>query len=256
MKRQTIIVLAVVFSFSLACQFLAPSQRGMVISNCADLVSAVADLQVGDIPDHLLETGKKQGDEFDPNQYFNVLTHLSMRDGFSLDYIYQTDDLGAYPLLLPRKADQSPYTSFADVPKDLQSADFHDYLEIEDTEQGYFEYVVMDIMASQFYLSWHANYNDNEIVCNRQEVDDIVSRFSTSDFGNAMNLAQQTKARAIRNVEPTVSLTGDVAKVQVITFTKWGGFYRLTYTINRGLPHTITNVQSDNLVPYDCGVMF
>ena len=37
---------------------------------------------------------------------------------------------------------------------------------IEDVEQGYFEYVVMDIMANQFYLFWHANYNDTEIVCN------------------------------------------------------------------------------------------
>lgn len=256
MKTQTMVILAAVFVSSLACQFLAPSKPGTAISNCAELVSAVGDLQVGNIPDHLLETGTKRGDEFDVNRYFNVLDHISMQPGYALDYIYQTDDLGAYPSLLPRKEDQAPYTSFADVPENLKSADFHDFLEVEDTEQGYFEYVIMDIMANQFYLSWHANYNDNEIVCNRQEVDDIISRVSTSEFGNAMNLAQQAKARAMRNIEPTVSLTGDVAKVQVITFTKWGGFYRLTYTINRGFPHTIKDVKSDNLVPYDCGVMF
>jgi hypothetical protein len=71
-----------------------------------------------------------------------------------------------------------------------------------------------------------------------------------------MDLAEQTRARTMRNNEPVVRLTGDVAVVEVVTFTKWGGFYRYTYTISRGLPHTIVDVKQDHLVPYDCGVMF
>jgi hypothetical protein len=51
-------------------------------------------------------------------------------------------------------------------------------------------------------------------------------------------------------------LTADVAEVQVITFTKWGGFYRLTYTIRRAFPHTLSDVKQEDLVPYDCDVMF
>ena len=138
----------------------------------------------------------------------------------------------------------------------MKASDFRDYVEIDDTEQGYFEYVVMDIMARQFYLYWHANYNDTEIVCNRGEVNDIVDRVSSGDFGYAMEPAQQTKARTLKNIEPVVNLTGDVATVQFITFTKWGGFYRETYTINRAFPHTIIDVKQENVVPYDCGVMF
>jgi hypothetical protein len=60
----------------------------------------------------------------------------------------------------------------------------------------------------------------------------------------------------MKNIEPSVSLTNDSAVVQVIIFTKWGGFYRYTYTISRSFPHTIKDVYQDNLVPYDCGVMF
>jgi len=123
-------------------------------------------------------------------------------------------------------------------------------------ERGYFEYVVMDIMAGQFYLFWHANYNDTQIVCNRADVDAIVEQMSSGDFGYAMDAGQQKQARALENIEPLVKLTDDTAVVEVIVFTKWGGFYRQTYTINRSFPHTIIDVEGENLVPYDCRIMF
>jgi hypothetical protein len=164
--------------------------------------------------------------------------------------------MGGYPLLYARPVDQTPYASLSDIPANTELPDYHEYLEIDDTEHGYFEYVVMDIMARQFYLYWHANYNDTEIICNRAEVNDIVDRVSSGDFGYAMDLAEQTKARTLKDIEPVVNLTGDVATVQFMTFTKWGGFYRETYTIKRAFPHTIVDVKQDNVVPYDCGVMF
>lgn len=256
MKPQTIFLLPAVFASSPACQFLFPSRTGTVISNCAKLVSAVADLQAADIPEHLFDTGIKNGNEFDVNQNFSVLTHLSMREGYALDYVYQNDGMAGFPLLYARPVNQIPYASLADIPANTELPDYHAYLEIDDTEQGYFAYVVMDIMARQFYLYWHANYNDTEIICNRGEVNDIVDRVSGGDFGYAMDLEQQTKARTLKNIEPVVTLTGDVARVHFIAFTKWGGFYRETYTIHRAFPHTVIDVQQEKVVPYDCGVMF
>jgi hypothetical protein len=258
MRKQVIFALLVIFVSSLACQFLSPgpARAGTVISSCADIVSAFENVQPGEIPEHLMETGIKRGDEFDVNQYFDVLTHISMREGYALDYVYQADSLGAFPMLYPRPLDQAPYASMADIPENTELPDFHEYLDVEDVEQGYFEYVVMDIMAGQFYLSWHANYNDMEIVCNRDDVNDIISRVNAGDFGNDLDLGQQTKVRAIKSIEPAVSLTGDIAKVEIVTFTKWGGFYRLTYTISREVPHKIIDVQQEELVPYDCGIMF
>ncbi len=149
-----------------------------MISNCPEIVSAVTEVQSGNVPDHLLETGTKRGDEFDANQYFNVLTRVSMREGYVLDYVYQSDGLGGYPLLYARPSDQAGYASPAEIPHNAELPEFQRYVEVDDTEQGYFEYVVLDIMADQFYLYWHANYNDYEIVCDRDEVNEIVTRVS------------------------------------------------------------------------------
>ena len=244
------------FVSSLACQFLFSARTGTVISDCAEIVTAIGNLQSASIPEHLSTTGRKQGDEFDVNQYFDVLTHIFMREGYSLDYVYQNDSLGGFPLLFARPTDLAPYASIEDVSETMQAADFRQYLDIEDVQQGYFEYVVLSIMADQFYLIWHANYNDTEILCNRNEVNDLISQINADGFGNKFNLAQQAKARVMRDIEPVVNLTGDVATVQIITFTKWGGFYRETYTITRSFPHTITDLKQENILPYDCGILF
>jgi hypothetical protein len=256
MKRTTLITLLVTFGSSLACQLLAPVRPGTVISACAQIVAEIAHLQAGDLPRQLFETGVKQGDEFDVHQYFDVLSHISMQDGFDLDYVYQIDSLGGYPLLYAHPVDQTPYASVTDIPENTQLPDFQEYLTVDATEQGYFEYVVMDIMAGQFYLYWHANYNDTQIVCNRQQIYDIVAQVNTGDFGATMDTAQQAKVRTLRNIVPVVVLEGETATVEVVTFTKWGGFYRYTYTVRREFPHTILDLEQENLVPYDCGVMF
>jgi hypothetical protein len=256
MKKQTIFLLLAVFASLLACQFLGPSRAGKMISACSAVVLEVSNLRLGQIPEHLLTTSKKRGDEFDVNQYFNALTYISMREGYALDYVYQIDNLGGYPLLYARPVDQVPYASTADIPQNIEWTDFQEYLDVQDTEQGYFEYVVMDIMADQFYLFWHANYNDTYIVCNRQQVYDIVAQINSGELGNTLDPAQQTQARTLRNILPVVNLTGATAVVEIVTFTKWGGFYRLTYTISREAPYKIIDIEKENILPYDCGVMF
>jgi len=240
--KKRIIALLMVFAVSLACQALVPptvvAREGTVISDCAAKVRAVIEIQPTKIPQALLETGIKQGDEFNANDYFKVLTHISMQEGYSLDYVYQP-----------------PYASMEDVPENTELGNYRDRLEIEDMEQGYFEYAVMDMLARQFYLNWHANYNDAEIVCDREAADAIIEGINSGDFGYKLDAKQKAQARAMTNIEPAVTLTGDSAIVEVVTFTKWGGFFRQTYTISRSFPHTI-EMEEENLVEYDCGIMF
>jgi hypothetical protein len=256
MKHKGTVFLIVLFVSSLACQFGAPSRPGIRISDCSEVVLNIRTLQSSEIPEHLLMTGEKRGDEFDVNHYFDVLNHISMQEGYALDYVYQNDGLGGYPLLYARPVNQVPFASTADIPEGTEWPNFQLYLEVKDTEQGYFEYVVMDLLANQFYLFWHANYNDALIVCNRQQVYEVVAQVNSGDFGNIMDKDQQARARTLRDIVPVVRLTGDVAVVEVVTFTKWGGFYRYTYTISRETPHTIIDIEQENILPYDCGVMF
>lgn len=256
--KKRIVLLSLAITVSLACQTLVPTttkREGMVISDCVQIVRTVAATQPGAIPKPLLETGTKTGDEFNVNDYFRVLTNLSMQEGYSLDYVYQVDGLGAYPILYALPDGQTPYSSVDDIPENTTLGDYWEHFEIKDVEQGYFEAIVMRIMGRQFYLDWHANYNDLQIVCDRVVVDAIVKDINDGEFGMKFDAKQMTQIRALTNIEPVVRLTQDSAIVEVVVFTKWGGFYRQTYTISRSFPHRI-EMKEENLVPYDCGIMF
>ena len=129
-------------------------------------------------------------------------------------------------------------------------------LEVKDTEQGYFDLVAFTSTAAQFYLVWHANYYDSEIVCDQNAVDAIVAERSTGNFGMEFDNSQMKQIKAMNNIEPLVKLTDTTAIIEIVTFTKWGGFFHKTYTISRAFPHEIMDVKEENLVPYDCGILF
>jgi hypothetical protein len=257
--KKRMIALALVFVLTLACQSIIPSpvipREGTVITGCADIVRAVTALQPVEVPKSLAETGVKQGSEFDVNEYFKTLTHISMQDEYTLDYVFRADGLGSFPYLYARPADQPPYASMKDVPENPGLGNFRDQLAIEDVEQGYFEYTVLDMLAGQFYLVWHANYNDTEIVCDRDAADAIVKGINSGNFGIEMDAKQKAQVRAMTNIEPAVRLTADSAIVEVVIFSKWGGFFRRTYTISRSFPYTV-DMKEENLVEYQCGIMF
>ena len=236
-----------------------PTQAEGAISGCAETVAAVRDLRADyPFPDHLnTENPVENGSEFDPNAYFSVLDSLSMEPGYTLDFVYTYDWLGSHPTLLARPESSAPYLSWQDVP-DVPDApgDYLDRVQADGSPESYFQLVVMRIMASQFYLLWHANYNDVQIVCDRAALRGILDGIASDDFGQPMPLTDRARAAALSGLEPVVEIGEGTVEVRVVTFSNWGGFYELTFTLNRDFPHTLLGVEDKLLVPYDCGIMF
>jgi hypothetical protein len=210
-------------------------------------------------PDHLLEENAvKTKDDFDVAEYFTVLDHLSMDEGYFLDYVYLYDFMGGYPVLYTLPEDEEPFATFADYSEavDATGYDFPNYLDrivIDGTPDGYLQMAVLDVMGSQFYLHWHANYNDWQVICNSEMLAALLT--SNNEFGYPISEDVQAQVRDL-DVAPTVELDEDVARVQVVLFTKWGGFYRVTYTMSHDYPREVYAVESEWLAAYDCGVMF
>lgn len=260
MRTKAIFPIIAFLIFSFACQTVfpatPPARNGTVINSCPDIVASIRSMQTSEVPQGLMETGIKEGGEFDANDYFNATPNLSMQEGYVLDYIYGLDSLGSFPTLVARPADLPPYKSSKDLPVDSEFTDYWKYMEVNDNEQGYFEYASFLLLADQFYLVWHANYNDLGIVCNRETVDAIVANTNDGGFGVEFDRAQMKQIKALQNIEPLVKLTDTIAIVELVVFSNWGGFYRMTYTISRSSPHEVIDRQEENIIPYDCGIMF
>ncbi|MBN2148960.1 MAG: hypothetical protein JW726_16365 [Anaerolineales bacterium] len=248
----TFLIAGIFGSLLISVIFPAPHH---IDSPLQDTVDAMAALTSGlQIPDNLLsETPQKVGGEFDPNQYFTVLKHLSMEPGYTLDYIYIYDFMGGFPVLYARPTDQPSYQNAEEFYASPHSDPYLDHVQADGTPEGYFELALLDIMGSQFYLHWHANYNDTRIVSDSDALEAILS--GSGDFGNP--IPADARAQALRlDLQPVIEIGTDTVTVKIITFSNWGGFYRATFTINRNFPHTIRDVQWEELVPYDCGIMF
>ena len=235
---------------------LAGAQAGDL--GCRSSMTSLASLR-GDLglpPYFSTVDPAKQGGEFDPNRYFEAFPALSMRSGYTLDWVYHQDGMGGYPVLYARPLSQPSYVNESEYRAAGEHPDYLRFIAPQDSPQGYFDYAALAMTANQFYLDWHANYNDWRILCDSRDVEEVIGSLQTgSSPGRPMTSQQQQAARSIQNPEPSVVLGDDTATVSMLVFTKWGGFYRRTITIARA-DHAILDEQDRPLVDYDCGIAF
>jgi len=225
---------------------------------CQKTISALTEMRSNlTFPPYFSERNpQKRGGEFDPNRYFQAFTHLKMRDGFTLDYVYHQDGMGGYPLLYARPVNQAPYADEAAYRAAGEHPNYLEFVVPQDTAEGYFEYAALAMMANQFYLDWHAHYNDWAVVCGIDDIEQIIQSIANgASVGRPMSPRQQQESRAIEDPAPAVALNDETATVTTLVFTKWGGFYRRTLMIDRQ-DYSIRDEQDLPLVEYDCGIAF
>ncbi len=209
-----------------------------------------------------LEDGLRPAGAFDPNLFFTVLTHVTPEPGYVLDYVYLRESLGAHPVVYARPKADAPFATYADLQASLggtrPGSPFERYLgrvRPDGTPTGFFEWVVLGIVGEQFYLDWHAAYNDSEVVCDRAALEGIVAEISKPQIGAGMKPEDVARARGL-DVAPGVLVAGEQATVSLVTFTAWGGFARRSCTVTVRAPHRLIGQKEDPLLPYDCGIRF
>jgi hypothetical protein len=206
-------------------------------------------------PEHLLqEDATKTGREFDVNSYFQVLDRLSMEPGYVLDYVYRYDEAGGEPVLHARPANRPPYENYSAYLRAGEPPDAYlHHVQLDGTAAAFFQLVVLHIMGEQFYLWYHGNMHDTTIIADQAKLPDLFSTIEAFCGSVPPNLPHQAHALSF---EPSIELQETTAVVHVVTFSKWGGFERTAYTIQRSFPHTMVQAQTEVLVPYHCEVVF
>jgi len=101
-----------------------------------------------EIPLHLqYENAQKNGSEFDVNQYFTVLTHLSAEDGYVLDYVYFNDGFASWPVIYSRRSEVAPYSTHSEYESDTELDEYHykhmDHIAADGSPAGYLEWVLL-----------------------------------------------------------------------------------------------------------------
>ena len=199
---------------------------------------------------------------FDVNLFFSVLTHIHMESGYVLDFIYLSSGGDGSPILISRDELVDRKIIEEEISNDYQM-DFEKFLEfcsaytdhvvVEDNDQGYFELVLLMVMGEQFYLSWHGNYNDRKVIVGGQGIDDVLNQ--EIEFGEEFSDEFIEQAGNL-DPSPVIQDLGDQMMVEVLTFTKWGGFQTGTFLISKSFPHEIRLDGYETVAAYNCGVRF
>ncbi len=236
-----------------------------------DLVADFEALTAGlEVPEHLMnDAAEKAEGDFDVNLYFTVLDRLSMRRGRVLDYVYNYAGIGGAPVLYARKAVAAPYgnrSEYLAAEPSAEEADREDYylsfVSTDGSSEGFFQLALLIIQGEQFYQFWHAAYNDDRIVSDLEDARAILTSPTSptclTGWVGEDNATVEELLEEVAGIDlaPIVSMSGDLVKVEVVVFTKWGGFIRRSMIMEEDYPHLIIEERSEVLVPYDCGIMF
>lgn len=252
-----------------------PAANALPAVWCQETANKVLNLLPSEIPQNLTNGDSVKTDlEWNANTYFDVLTHLSMEDGYVLDYVYAFDGSAGSPELYARPEEAVPFKTFDEYGKALntytrpendistvwfvmgeETGLFGNKIKIDDTKEGYYEYTVLQLLGEQFYLFWHSNYNDTRIICDAGELEGLLESIGDSGFGEPVDEDFKEQARKI-DLQPTVDIGTDTVTVSLVVFSKWGGFTRLSYFMDRNYPRMVTGIESKNLLEYQCGVVF
>jgi hypothetical protein len=239
-------------------------------STCRSAIDGLYNLRKNlGLPDHFNsgEAFRKSGD-FDPNQYFPILDHLSLEYEYTLDYVYYTDDIGGKPMLYARKIGDPPFKSYDDYLASLgeersgersynnlpHAFDYLDKIQVDGSEDGYFQFYVLSELGDQFYLYWHALYNDFIIICDNSDMQ--VVEHKLRNYNLTFPKDDWEKAKAI-DFTPTVTINGEEVTDRLVIFSKWGGFWEEIVIFGKEDPYNnVLAYQQNAIVPYDCGILF
>lgn len=190
---------------------------------------------------------------FDISESFGVLGGLSTEPGYVLDYVYFYNGGIGQPILYSRQAQTPAFRTFSELQQAVGDISLWrmwrlhlDHLVIDEAKDGYFDFAVQRLIGSQFYLFFHAVYLDTKIICTKTALESVL----TGIEHHSINIKPDARKLVL---EPTVTIEDDQVIVSLVTFTKWGGFFRHTFTIKRQFPHEILQEDRTLQLEYDCG---
>ncbi|MEW6187830.1 MAG: hypothetical protein AB1585_19045 [Thermodesulfobacteriota bacterium] len=221
------------------------------------IIKKMADLQKGDIPEHLqMRWAARTGEEFNPNTYFSILTHLTLKPGYTLDYLYDYDrHYGGSPWLYARRTNRKPFSSYSEINKWRKRTSLLSFLITDGSADGFFQLSVLQKLGEQFYLFWHACYNDTVILTSSADLEEQIDYIMEGRFGASLSPEQITAMRHIP-LKPEVEINTFSTDMTLTTFSNWGGLERARTTYRKKTPHLQEGTKILYRVKYNCEIVF
>lgn len=120
-------------------------------------------------------------------------------------------------------------------------------VELDGSAESALERVLLQFASKQFFLGWHANYNEAWILTDFSQFDSLVRLPALEE-----TLPERIRALAMKiDFTPRVSVSKGKALVSYVIFAPFGGFYRVFYEVDMSTGNaTHLRDRSECLVEY------
>lgn len=198
----------------------------------------------------------RQASSFDPNVYFNILTHIHMVEGYSLDFVFDGlycehghAELYARPVgghQYNNIEDLMELTGETDVTAALEALghlgdNYNEYIVGDDTPEAFFQLALLMLKGDNFLLAGTEGAGSDLVLCERYDLDRVLDYYHP--FPEELFSALQEL-----DTTPTVIMGDDVVEVRIVLFSVYTGVYEHRYWFSRSYPYLILDQRISTLM--------
>ena len=127
-------------------------------------------------------------------------------------------------------------------------------LTIRFTEEGVWQALLLHQAFTFMPKGWHGHYNDAKYIFSQDDLQRIISKYSSHKRIDQEKLAS---CRERNDIMPSVAIDGDKAEISYCTWNNWSGFCRFSVHMEKhNLSVKFGERDRETLVEYDCGIRF
>lgn len=180
---------------------------------------------------------------FDPNRWFTVFAHLRMRDGRTLDFVYDLRGNEGRPILYARGVAEPRCPSAEELRKRGISPDHwqSDVVYLK-TPEALFEMAVLARVAHRFHLYWHAFADNAEYLVDRARLVQVLDACPEPRAGRVPppGALDRSRAEVLAAAEPfllpSIEQRNGQAIVRLLSWQLPGGLSLQFLSVKEGEP--------------------
>ena len=209
------------------------------------------------LPEHLRsDTPVRFSSDFNLQDFLHGFEYIDVNERFKINYVYMYRNSYGRPLLYTVTKGTEEYKTEKEF-SDGEPLPFTYGIETDGSDKGFLQLAMAQVLAPNFYLYFRSNEQDMIVLCDIDDIEVLLDELDQrDDVVNKPDLLVKARALTIDAIDPVVRFDkkNNQAVVSMLTFTKWGGFYRQTLTYGVGFPHRSVSITAKQVIAYDAGI--
>ncbi len=115
----------------------------------------------------------------------------------------------------------------------------------ENTEEGFFQFLLFYVIGEQFALIGHSNLDQKIVLCTRQDFNAEIEKYSNKKLG----ILNRKQLKVLLNTDPTpiIKINESICSITWYELETYHGLFQKTYIIERNSPFRVQETKKNQI---------